>query len=69
MVQVCEIRACMARKGISQKELAKHLHISEKTMVEKMKTGNFGLEEAKVMIDVLEIKKPSEIFFADEVTL
>lgn len=68
MVQVCEIRACMARKGISQKKLAKLLHISEKTMVEKMKTGNFGLEEAKIMIDVLEIKNPSEIFFANEVT-
>lgn len=68
MVQVCEIRACMARKRISQKELAKLLHISEKTMVEKMKTGNFGLEEAKIMIDILEIKNPSDIFFADKVT-
>lgn len=68
MVQVCEIRACMARKGITQKELANKLCISEKTMVKKMKDGSFGLEEAKVMIDYLGIKNPAEIFFANKVT-
>lgn len=65
MVQVPEIRACMARKGITQKQMAKKLGISEKTMVQKMKTGSFGLEEAKLIIDLLEIKNPSEIFFAN----
>ena len=46
-------------------QLAQELHISEKTMTEKMKTGNFCLEEAKLMIELLDIKNPSEIFFAD----
>ena len=65
MVKVCEIRAYMARNSITQKKMAEYLHISEKTMVEKMKTGAFGLEEAKTMIDILGITNPSEIFFAD----
>ena len=62
MVKINEIRACMARNQITQKQLAQELHISEKTMTEKMKTGNFGLEEAKLMIELLDIKIPSEIF-------
>ena len=65
MVKINEIRACMARNQITQKQLAQELHISENTMTEKMKTGNFGLEEAKLMIELLDIKNPSEIFFAD----
>lgn len=65
MVKINEIRACMARNQITQKQLAQELHISEKTMTAKMKTGNFGLEEAKLMIELLDIKNPSEIFFAD----
>ena len=58
------LRAEMARNGITQKELAKMVGISEKTFILKMKKGVFGTDEAQIMIDTLGIKNPSEIFFA-----
>lgn len=64
MVNVNEIRARMALLGITQKDLAKSLGVSEKTMSLKMSSGKFGLEEAKVLIQILDIENPSEIFFA-----
>ena len=64
MVNTDEIRARMALLGITQKDLAKTIGISEKTMSFKMRSGKFGLEEAKILIQVLDIKNPSEIFFA-----
>lgn len=64
MVNVNEIRARMVLLGITQKDLAKSLGVSEKTMSLKMSSGKFGLEEAKVLIQILDIENPSEIFFA-----
>ena len=61
------LRAEMARNGVTQKELAKTVGISEKTFISKMKKGVFGTDEAQIIIDTLGIKNPSEIFFAKRV--
>lgn len=63
-----ELRAEMARKGITQRELAKIVGVSEKTFIMKMKKGVFGTDEAQIMIDFLEIQDPAAIFFAKQVT-
>ena len=61
------LRAEMARNGVTQKELAKTVGISEKTFIYKMKKGVFGTDEAQIMIDTLGIKNPADIFFAKKV--
>lgn len=63
-----ELKAEMARNGITQKELAKVVGISEKTFILKMKKGVFGTDEAQIMIDFLHIQDPASIFFAKQVT-
>ena len=45
-------------------DMAKALNIAPKTFYAKMKSGKFGPDEAEIMIDVLEIPNPTEIFFA-----
>ena len=64
MVNVNEIKAYMAREGVTQKELAKALNISERTLSRKFNNGVFGSDEMELMITRLKIKKPAEIFFA-----
>lgn len=61
------LRAEMARKGMTQKELAKTVGISEKTFILKMKKGVFGTDEAQIIVDTLDIVDPCSIFFAKSV--
>ena len=58
------LRAEIVRNGLTQKEVAKKLGISEKTFIYKMKNSSFGIVEVEKMITLLNIKKPLEIFFA-----
>lgn len=62
------LKAEIVRNGLTQKDVAKLIGISEKTFISRMRKGVFGTDEAEVMIHVLGIKNPSEIFFANEVT-
>lgn len=68
MLNVKELKAQMVRKGFTQKQLANKMGISEKTFISRMKKGVFGTDEAQILINVLEIKNPNEIFFATNVT-
>ena len=61
------LRAEMARKGITQKELAKTVGVSEKTFILKMKKGVFGTDEAQIIVETLKIADPCSIFFAAKV--
>lgn len=62
-----ELRAQMARKGVSQEELAKALGISASTLWRKIKAdGNFTRNEIGAMIDFLELEDPDSIFFAKQ---
>lgn len=62
------LKAEIVRNGLTQKEVAKLIGISEKTFISRMSKGSFGTDEAEIMIRNLGIKNPSAIFFADSVT-
>jgi len=59
-----QLRAEMARAGMTQKQVANSIGISENTFSKKMKDGSFGLEEAEKMITLLDIQDPGAVFFA-----
>ena len=62
------LRAESVRHGLTQKELATLLGMSEKTFIRRMQKGVFGTDEVEVMISVLHIQDPQKIFFAKAVT-
>ena len=64
MVDTSKLRGIIAERGMSQRKVAKHLGIAEKTFYSKMKNGVFGTDEVDEMIDFLDINNPMEIFFA-----
>lgn len=66
MLNVNKLRGVIAERGLYQTDVAKMLNITPKTFYEKMKKGVFGSDEIEVMIRVLEIKNPIEIFFTEE---
>lgn len=68
MIDTNEIKACIARKNTTQEAVAQACGMSSKTFYLKMKKGIFGTDEVEKMIDFLDIKNPSDIFFAKEVT-
>lgn len=68
MVETSRLRGIIAERGYSQRQVAKYLGMTEKTFYTKMKKGSFGIDEAAKMIELLEIKEPTRIFFAQLVT-
>lgn len=61
-----EFKAALARKGYTQTRLAKEIGMSTKTLYLKMKTGKFGCNEVERIMQVLDLKNPVPIFFAEE---
>ncbi|HAQ41541.1 MAG TPA: DUF739 domain-containing protein [Clostridiales bacterium] len=68
MIRTDELRGIIAKNGLSQSKVAEAIGISPKTFYEKMKNGVFGSNEIQIMINLLGIENPVEIFFANEVT-
>ncbi|MCQ5028670.1 DUF739 domain-containing protein [Flavonifractor sp. DFI.6.63] len=64
MVATEKLRGIIAEQGLSQRQVAKKLGMTEKTFYSKMKKGVFGTDEVDQMIALLGIKNPAEIFFA-----
>lgn len=64
MIKTDELRGVIAKRGLSQRALAKKMGISEKTFYEKMKKGVFSSTEIEAMVSLLSLEKPWEIFFA-----
>lgn len=64
MVATDKLRGIIAERGMSQRQVANKLGITEKTFYAKMKKGSFGTDEAEKMIHLLRIESPAEIFFA-----
>ena len=62
------LRAAFVRRGMTQRDVAKAIGLSESTMIRKMSTGVFGTDEAQRMIDLLKISDPACVFFAKGVT-
>ena len=68
MVDTDKLRGIIAERGLSQRKVAKNLGISEKTFYIKMKNGVFDSDEMSKMGEILSIKDPARIFFAEFVS-
>ena len=68
MILTNELRGLIVKRGLSQRKVAKHLGMTEKTFYEKMKKGVFDSDEINEMILLLDIKEPTKIFFAQHGT-
>ena len=58
------LRGEVKRNGLTLAEVAKSIGISESSMSRKLKNGTFCLDEAVKLVELLDIKEPTEIFFA-----
>lgn len=62
-----KFRAQIILAGMTAKELAEKLGINESTLYRKINAdGNFTREEISKIIEILQIRNPQEIFFADK---
>jgi len=70
MVNINELRGYIAKKGISQRQLAPKINMTETTFYAKMKKGVFGSDEIEGMISELDMspKEAAWIFFNLKVT-
>ena len=68
MVDTNKLRGIIVAHGYTQQDMAKKLGIAPKTFYEKMKKGVFGTDEASILIQVLDINNPADVFFANRVT-
>lgn len=69
LIKTDKLRGIIAENKKTQTDIAKAIGITPKTFYLRMQRGVFGSDEIQIMIDVLNIKNPMEIFFAKEVTL
>lgn len=65
MIRTNKLKGIIVEKGLSQSDVAKSIGITPKTFYDKMKRGVFGTDEVEKMIQLLDIKNPADIFFAD----
>ncbi len=68
MINTNKLRGIISERGLSQRKVALHLGITEKTFYDKMKRGVFDSDEICEMISLLQIQEPVDIFFAPKVT-
>lgn len=68
MINVNKLKAIFVENGKNQKDVAKMLGISENTMSIKLKKGILNSDEIFKLIDIFEIKNPTDIFFVNDVT-
>ena len=68
MIDTNALKAVIVSNGMTQQEVAEKIGITPKTFYSKMKKGVFGSNEMEAMINLLSIKNPSAIFFANERT-
>lgn len=68
MIAMNELKGLMVAKGYTQTTIAKELGISRKTLSKHLKEGVMGSDEMEKLIKILDIKNPSEIFFAHQIT-
>ena len=64
MIATDKLRAIITERGMSQRKVAEHLGMTEKTFYTKMKKGVFDSDEMAEMVSLLNIQNPVEIFFA-----
>lgn len=68
MVNTKLLKKIIFDRDLSQRKVAHHLGMTEKTFYSKMKKGIFDSDEIEEMIKFLEINNPMPVFFAQSVT-
>ena len=62
MVAVDKLRGIIAERGMTQRQVAQYLGISDKTFYNKMQKGVFGTDEVEELVKLLCIPNPVDIF-------
>lgn len=62
MIAIDKLRGIIAERGLSQRKVARHLGMTEKTFCDKMKKGVFNSDKISKMISYLNIEDPINIF-------
>ena len=62
MVATDKLRGIIAERGMSQKQVAEAIGVTDKTFYTKMKKGVWGTDEVDKMIQILKIEDPAKIF-------
>lgn len=65
MIKTNEIKGLIVKNGLTQTDVALKLNMSPKTFGKKLKVGKFNTDEMYSLIKILDIRNPSEIFFAN----
>jgi DNA-binding XRE family transcriptional regulator len=68
MIDINELKACIARKGMTQADVAKQLNMSPRTFYNHIQKGIFGSDEIEKMVVLLDIPDPVSVFFTSLVT-
>ncbi|WP_405357279.1 DUF739 domain-containing protein [Ruminococcus sp.] len=68
MIDINELKACIARKGMTQADVAKQLNMSPRTFYNHIQKGVFGSDEIEKMVVLLDITDPVSVFFTSLVT-
>lgn len=63
MVNCNKIKALIVEQGLTGKEVAQRMKISDKTLYRKLQTGLFNSLEMNELIGILKIEDPAKIFF------
>ena len=61
-MNTAKLKGIIAENGLSQRDVAIAIGMTEKTFYNKMKKGVFGTDEAIAMVELLKISNPAEIF-------
>lgn len=65
MTNVQEIKALMVRNEVSRQDLADALGISYNTILTRLKDGNFTSKQMDILVEILHITNPAEVFFSN----
>ena len=68
MIKVNELKGRIVSNGYNQADVAKRLGMAQKTFRAKLNKGVLGSDEIEILVEMLNIEDPWNLFFAKEVT-
>lgn len=57
------LKAEIVKNGLTQKEFCKSIKMAQSTFIRKIRKGVFNTDEIERMVNVLNLKRPEQIFF------